>query len=388
MRILYVAYAPLSRAGAVPVHVGAIAGGLAKRGHRLTILAPSFAAPFDLDGVETVFLRSKIEIAQGWARAAARWIAKRRGDFDLIYIRDFYNGNAVAAAAKRAGLPSVLEVNGLVRDELEGHSLRFRLMGILDWRYSLRRRLRLVDGVIAVSPELTELLSRLSGDESKFYFLPNGVDLGLYPNPEETDKRSLRAELGLPLETPLIGNVGSILPYHLESPIVEVVESLSEHREDLKCLIVGGGPAEGAFREKVESSRARDRFILTGRVSQEKSAKYIRALDVAITWSLPKTARFGWPVRLSSFAAAGTPTVAPDWGVYKIFAEHGALLSADGGTAESMTKAVNNLLSDKELSEKLSKDGRDWAKEALGWDAVVSGTEAILEGIVKSNNRG
>ncbi len=385
MRILYVAYAPLSKQGAVPVHVGAIAGGLAKRGHEVTIIAPEFAKPFELEGVEVVFLRSRIGVAQGWARAASRWIDKRKRDFDAIYHRDFYNCNRVIGRAKKAGIPTVLEVNGLVRDELDGYGLTVWVAGTLDWRFSLRRRLGLADSVIAVSPELRDFLANLNGDESKFHFLPNGVDLGLYHF--DKDKRSIRAELDLPVEGELIGNVGSILPYHLESPIVEVVEMLSKNREDLRCLIVGGGPAEDEFRAKVDSSSVRDRFIFTGRVSQKKSARYIGALDVAVTWSTPETARFCWPVRLSAFAAAGVPTVAPDWGVYRIFEENGALISAAGGTAESTANAVDRLLTDKKLAEKISHNGRKWAENALGWDSVVDRTETILKGIVKPNNR-
>jgi len=377
VRIAYVAYAPLSRQGAAPVHVGAVVGGLARLGHSVTILAPEFAKPFELEGVDIRFLSARPCKAPVWAKKAGNWIAERRDELDAVYVRDFYNGNAVLTAAKRANLPVVLEVNGLVRDECKA------LAGRLDWGYFLKRRIRMADAVIAVSPYLVDVIKQFDEDGEKFHFLPNGVDISLFDN--LPDKSAVREELELPANSPIIGNVGSILPYHLGSPIIDVVGLLADEFPDIACLIVGGGPSESDFRAMVAESPHAGRFIITGEVPNERSVRFIRALDVAVTWTNPRASESCWPVRLSSFACAGTPIVAPDWGVYNIFAERGAVLPAKGGTAQSTAEAIGQLLRDEALRQKISRAGIDLAREEFSWISIVSETNEILSKVIKKN---
>ncbi|GEM_PF-1863371 len=385
MKILYVAYTPLCKHGAAPVHVGAIAGGLAKRGHSLTLIAPELAKPFALDGVEVVFLQSRLEKAAIWARSAAEWIGASAREFDLLYLRDFYFANPVLKAAEGIGLPVVLESNGSAKEETKAENLRNRSIALLDWYLYQKARLRAADQVVAVSPELAKALSALDEDKAKFHFLPNGVDLDLYN--DKADKSLLRAELGLPVEGILIGNVGSIFPYHIESPIVQVVEGLASRFPDLRFLHVGGGPAEEAFKQKISASKKPDRFIIKGRVSPEQSAKFVQALDVAVTWTTREAGIYCWPVRLSAFAASGIPIVAPDWGVYGFFAERGALIPAHGGTAGNMIEAVETLLKDKNLHQITSENGRKLAESELSWDSIVEKIETILNEAINSKRR-
>ncbi|MCK5833530.1 glycosyltransferase family 4 protein [bacterium] len=383
MRVLYVAYAPLSQQGAVPVHVGAIAGGLASRGHSVTIIAPEFAKPYSLDAVEVKYIPSNISKAPFWARTAGRWIKDNRKSFDIAYVRDFYNGNKILLDAKKAGLPVILEVNGSAKDEAKRASLKSKAAALLDWYFSLKKRIHISSGVIAVSPELGKTLAGFDPNPNKTHFLPNGVDINLYNH--QIKKSILREKLGLPNDGPLIGNVGSILPYHLDSPIIEVVEKLALSFPKIKCLIVGGGSAENQFRKKIESSRVTNKFIVTGRVSQNESVNYIRALDIAVTWSAPLTARLGWPMRLSTYAASAIPIVAPDWGVYNFFAEKGALVPAKNGTAEATVDAIRSLLMNKKYADNVAENGRKLAETELGWDVIVEKTERIMLNAINSN---
>jgi len=382
MRIAYVAYIDLSKSGAGPIHIGAIAGGLAKLGHDVTLFVPEWAKPFELNNVEIRWVPHRIPTVMGWSFAAAQKLRKEAGAYDIIYMRDFYSGVQVLKEAARSGIPSLLEVNGSVRAEMLSvpRMSKGRLIAKLDWAYFLERKLELADKVIVVSPNLIEELAPKCGNAEKFVFLPNGVDLNLFT--PANDKAALRRELNLPENAMIVGVVGSMLNYHIESPIIRAVEILIERFPDLICLFVGGGPAESRIREKVAASEAAENIRIIGRVPVERSAKYISALDVALAWSTKETAENGWPMRVSAYAACGVPGVAPDWGCYLYCEKKGSLLTATGGNAEAISETVARLLDNPELAGHISRKARNWAENELSWDKITKKTERIMAELI------
>ncbi len=249
----------------------------------------------------------------------------------------------------------------------------------LDWSYSLKRKLKFADKIIVVSPNLIDELAPKVENQEKFVFLPNGVDLDLFKPAD--DKANLRHKLDLPERTPVIGVVGSMLSYHIESPIINAIELLVKQFPELICLFVGGGPAEEQIKKKVAKSKATKNIRIIGRVPVEQSAKYIATLDVALAWSTKESAINGWPMRISAYAACGVPTVAPDWGCYQYCKNKGSLLTASDGTAKAIAETTAKILNNPELACKIGKRARTWAEDELSWKEITEKTEKIIMGI-------
>ncbi len=377
MRIAYFAYSDLSKPGAAVIHVGAIAGGLAGKGHSVDLLAPELCGDTEIEGVNIIRLKQKQRSVIGWARCAAEWL-NSNNNYDAIYIRDFYFCNPVVKAAKELGISVVLEVNGHVGMEKSSGPISFkhRLFAEIEWRFYFKKRINKVDKIVAVAPGLIEKFAHIAGGNDKFALHPNGVDTELFS--PATDKEILREELGIPPGSPLIGVVGSVLPYHVETPLIEAFELFLDEFPRACLIFVGGGPGLSKLKEHIHNSTARNSITAVGPVDVAQSAKYTASLDLALAWSIRTTAENGWPVRLSAYSACGIPIVGPDWGTYLYFAELGVLKAVDGNSPKAFAEAAGEILKDSELTENMGQKGREHAVQNLSWEIIVQKTENLL----------
>jgi len=386
LRIAYFAYADLSKPGAPPIHVDAIAGGLASKGHEVSLIIPDRCGPFEIDSVKTVRLSHKTPTSIGWAGSAGRWLSENANQFDIVYLRDFYSSNAIINNAKRNHLPSVLEINGNVGKERSSGPipLRYRILAEIELNFYLKKRLKKADKIIVVAPGLIDELAPKAGGREKFELHPNGVDTALFAPSD--DKKLLRRELGLSENGPLLGAVGSILPYHVECPLIEAIEELSRDFAGLSFIFVGDGPGREDVEKKIDNSSIKNRIKMIGPVDIEQSAKYIASLDLALAWSTSETAASTWPVRLSAYSACGIPIVGPDWGTYTFFQDAGVLQAAEGGTAIAIAQVASRILRNPEIAEEMSRKGRKLAIEQLSWNSIVDKTELLLSKLSKTRN--
>ncbi|HDR90624.1 MAG TPA: hypothetical protein ENN75_00090, partial [candidate division Zixibacteria bacterium] len=219
MRIAYFAYTNLNNHGAPRIHVRAIAEGLADKGHEITLIVPAGFGGIEHENIRTVEISSRPHHTVFWSMKARTWLAKNRDNFDIVYLRDFYNSTPIAKASKAAGLRIVIEVNGSLKNEISvsAEKFKYRMIGNIDRYFYLRRRFKIADVIIAVSPGLIDEYAPFAGGREKFSFLPNGVDIDLFA--PSAEKEILREELDLSRFKPLLGAVGSILKYHIESPV-------------------------------------------------------------------------------------------------------------------------------------------------------------------------
>lgn len=384
MRIAYFAYTNLNNPGAPRIHVRAIAEGLADKGHEITLIVPAGFGRIDHENIRMVEISSRPHHTIFWSKKVRSWLAKNRDSFDIVYLRDFYNSTPIAKASKAAGLPIVMEINGSLRREISvpEEKFKYRLMGNIDLNFYLKRRFKIVDRIIAVSPGLIAEYAPFAGGEDKFSFMPNGVDIELFAPVAE--KQNLREDLDLGRFKPILGSVGSILAYHVDSPIIRAVERLAERYSSLGFVFVGGGPGKEELKKIADQSPARDRIVFRGPVSIEESAKYIASLDIAVAWSTDETAQGTWPVRLSAYSSGGIPIVGPDWGTYLTFEEVGALKTAKDGSYTNIADAVAEIIETPEIAEKMSRAGRKYAVENLSWESIVNNTEKILFDLVNN----
>lgn len=384
MRIAYLTYTDLRVHGAPRIHVSAIVMGLADLGHEITLVVPVGFGGIEHDNVRKVEIEQKPLISLLWARKAAKWLSENAGDFDVVYERDFYNSASIAKSAVRANLPFVLELNGSLKAEksVSSEKPRYKLWNSLDLYFSVEKRLKLADRIICVAPGLIDEYASITGERGKFALHPNGVNTDIFVPVEE--KAVIREELGLSHFKPLLGAVGSILPYHVDSPVIPAMEILAERYPHIGFVFVGGGPGKEKLMAVAQASSAGDKIHFRGPVSAEDSARYMAALDVAVAWSSEETAAGTWPVRLSAYSACGVPVVGPNWGTYRIFERAGALKTVNGADTNSIADAIAEIVENSNLSAEMSRAGRKFAVENLSWKTIVDKTELILHEIVNN----
>lgn len=123
---------------------------------------------------------------------------------------------------------------------------------------------------VAISPYVARYVTERSQVPAhKLHTIVNGVTLRPSPPPEET--RRLKAELGIPASSPVIGNIGRLFnEYKRISDIIEAFASLDPNEyEHPPYLVIGGaGPDEKMLKELGAKLGVDDRIVWLGYVSE------------------------------------------------------------------------------------------------------------------------
>jgi glycosyltransferase involved in cell wall biosynthesis len=169
-------------------------------------------------------------------------------------------------------------------------------------------------------------------------------------------------EVASPAEPPEVLYVGRLSPEKNVDTLVEAVG-------DLNLVVAGDGPL---------------RALVPGALGAVPHREVERLLERASVLVAP-CEREGFGLAAAEAMAFGRPVVA---------ARGGALLElvADGETGllvpprdpRALREAVERLLADPELRERLGREGRARARERFGWDAVIEQTLAVYRDAVAS----
>ncbi len=283
-----------------------------------------------------------------------RALADRRPDF--LYTRHARNDVGALAAARRAGVPSVLEVNCL----FTGPGYReFEPMALERVSVALERRaLVLATHRLAVSTPLAEHIAALAGTTA--IVLPNGADPGRF-DPDRATPAGVRARFGLGTAF-VIGWSGVLREWHG----LELLLDALAHVPDARLLIVGDGPARLAIEAHAAARQVADRIVITGRVAHAAMPDYVAAMDVAVV--ADDRTGVASPMKLLEYMAMGKAVVAPRLANIGDLVEHEAtgLLFAPGDVT-ALGAAIRRLASDDVLRTRLGREARLVIEHTRNW---------------------
>jgi glycosyltransferase involved in cell wall biosynthesis len=292
---------------------------------------------------------------QAYNAVAYRRLSRAIRDFrpDFLYERYAANTFAGLAAARRHGVPFVLEVNSPLALEKEQHDgLFFRRL-----TRSIERRLCTgADVTIAVTGVLARILEEGGVPAGKVVVMPNGVRRGFGL---EGDGAAFRRELGIPEHAVVAGFVGWFRAWHGLEKLVESVASPAWREANLHLVLAGDGPAMPALRELRTRLGLEDRVFLCGSVPRGRIESALAAFDIAVQ---PAVTSYACPMKILEYMAAGRAIVAPG-------SDNVRELLVDGETArlcpggpdpctEDLAMAVLELAGDGELRRRLGEAAR------------------------------
>ena len=181
-----------------------------------------------------------------------------------------YNWGAMDGAMAAVGckVPVLHHEDGFNADEAK----RFKRRRVW-WR---RRLLPLTHRVIVPSVYLEKLAVELwKLKPEKVQRIPNGIDPARF---EAADgNAALRAELGIPQSSCLIGFMGHLRPVKNAARLLEAAAPLAEEH-DLHLLIIGDGRERSALELLAAEPPLRGRVHFTGHLEDPRS--HLRAMDI------------------------------------------------------------------------------------------------------------
>ena len=211
---------------------------------------------------------------------------------------------------------------------------------------------------------------------------PLPLDPAIYrPRGTEEDRRLIpRAEGEV-----VIGYVGRIVEPKGLRTLAAALPSL----RDLpwKLVVIGKGDFEETFRQLLADGGVSDRVAFLGFVPHEETPRYLSAFDTLV---VPSETQPNWKEQfgrvITEAMACETPVVGSSSGEIPnlIGKSNGGLVFPERDPVE-FAKALRQILTDKDLRQKLGEDGRKWVEREVSLSAVAKKMADTFENVTGSD---
>lgn len=294
---------------------------------------------------------------------------------DVIHVHSpFVTGSLALRLRRRTGAPVVFTHHTLYH--LYAHYARLPRRLVRWWtRRHVAGFCRQVDAVVAPSRAVAQLVRQLYGAEGLLRVVPTGLDLRPFA---QAPREPLRQRLAIPPRAPVLLHVGRLAPEKNVAVLLEALFQVLQALPDAHALVVGGGPLEAWVRRQAAGSPSSGRIHVAGPVAPEEVPAWYAAADLFITASTTETQGL---VAVEAMAA-GLPVVAPDaFGLRDVVADgrSGYLVPArDQTLAQALAEAALRLLQSLDLRQAMARAAR---QEAARYDIreTVSALLALYE---------
>ncbi len=202
--------------------------------------------------------------------------------------------------------------------------------------------------------------------------VPTGIDTGLF---RPGDKKEARMRLGLDPAIPVIGIVATLRSWKGHSYLIEAFARLAD--KDTKLLIIGDGPQRRAINDQISALGLNGRVVTPG--NQQEVLPWLQAMDVFV---LPSYANEGVPQALMQAMACGLPVVTTPVGGITEAVENGTTgILVEPRRADVLQAAIQRLLEDVQLRDRLGKAAERFARENFSAEAMLDSMEILFRTI-------
>ena len=311
-------------------------------------------------------------------------------DFDIVHSQmQFYVGVLAHSVAKRQNIPHITTVHTLYTELIDDYPLMVTA-GIIALTAALpivlrtkpilptpsREQLRTMskeaiketfshqgwrltaafankcDACISPSKHLARILIDEGGLTAPCYVRPNGIDTKRYRDADPADSPISKK----PGEKFII-SVARLSPEKRQKALIEALPHISDR--NVALVLTGGGPYEQDLRRRSEELNVANRVIFTGMQPSDKVASLLKQADV---FSLASYHFDNQPMTFLEAASSGLPIVYCDEQMTEGLTERNAILT-DGIEGESLARAFNDLFSNPDKLEQMSRGSLDVARE-------------------------
>jgi len=292
----------------------------------------------------------------------------RRGRYDIVHTHSSKAGILGRVAARMARVPIIVHtVHGWGFNERQSERVRNTYIRLE--RYCAR----FTDALVTVTPLMNEKGLRFGvGEESQFVTIRSGIEIDRYASPSR-DRASMRAELGIPPDAPVVGSVMRLSPPKAPHVIIEATHDLLAVHPELRVVIVGDGTQRARVEGLIRKLGLEERVILTG--LRTDVGDLLGAFDVFV---LP-TYWEGLPRVIPQAMAASLPVVASDVDGNAEIVEpgvNGLLVPPDDRAG--FARAILEILGDPATARRMGEAGRRCA-DAFHVDRMVADIEVLYD---------
>ncbi len=281
-------------------------------------------------------------------------------------------GRAAAWRERRPNLPAVIHT-------VHGLPFHDQQPGVINHAYIVAERFaaRRCHKIIGVTQAMCEAFAAHDiGRPEQFGVIPSGMDVDAFAVPPDT-RPTTRKELGIPLDAPVLGIVARLDRLKGQDDLLDILPDLLERHHDLRLLIVGGGWHRAALEKRVAATPGLEkRVIFTGLVEPARIPSLLSAMDVH---ALPSYQE-GQPRTMVQALLAGVAVVGYDaGGIGEVCRDDETGLLVPAGDRATLSAAVDRLLCDVPLRNRLANQGRAFARGRFDSRNMVAAIERVYE---------
>ena len=279
----------------------------------------------------------------------------------------------VGHAARRVGRPYAVVL----------HGSEVTVPGRLPMARSiLARVLRGASLVICAGNYPAAEAERAAGCTLPTVVVPPGVDTDRFRPLDEAERASVRRELGLPVDAPLVVSVSRLVPRKGMDTLIRSAARLGRTESDLVVAIAGSGRDRRRLEGLVASTGAPVRLL--GRVPEELLPGLYGAGDVFAMlcrsrWGGLEQEGFG--IVFLEAAAAGVPQVAGESGgaAEAVAHERTGLVMGRPDAVEQVARTLSDLLGDRERRTEMGREARRRAEAEFSYDVLARRLRAGID---------
>ena len=307
--------------------------------------------------------------------------AQPLGHYDAVHSHYWLSGQVGALARDRWGVPLIHSMHTMAKvknDALaEGDTPEpeGRIIGE-------EQVVAAADMLIANTDlEAKQLINLYDADPGRVEVVHPGVDLTVF---RPHDKGAVRRELGLPGDAHVLLFAGRIQPLKAPDVLLRAVAVLLERRPELRSRlvvpVVGGPSGSGlehpeALADLSHSLGLREVVRFVPPVAQSELSRWCAASDLVAVPSYNES--FG--LVAVEAQASGTPVVAAAvGGLTTVVRDEVSGLLVDGHGAEAWADALERLVTDAELRDRLAEGALDHAS-GFSWELTADRTLDVYQ---------
>lgn len=211
---------------------------------------------------------------------------------------------------------------------------------------------------------------------TKVAVIRNGVDTRRFAPKSADEVASLRRELGIHTDTPVVGIVAALRPEKNHESFLDLATRVTGQWPGVQFLIVGDGPCRGSLEQYAARLELQKNVRFLG--MRNDIPRVLAALDVFVLTSHNEAN----PVSILEAMSTGKPVVATNVGsVHEVVSDGQTGFLVPAGDAATLADRTLQLLKDPRLAQSMGAAGRATVDARWSIQEMVNRYAGLIESV-------
>jgi glycosyltransferase involved in cell wall biosynthesis len=240
-----------------------------------------------------------------------------------------------------------------------------------------------VDLILALTPQLSQYVTRMGAKETKIKILPEGVDTDLFR--PGCDCSQLRKKWGVREQDFIVFFMGTLFEFSGLDAFLYRFPELIKQIPEAKLLIVGDGPQRPKLERIAAGLRLKEQVVFTGFQPYETLPQYINLATICINpFLITKATADVFPAKVLQYLACGKGVIATPLPGMKsvILGEQQGIIYAN--SADDIIREIISLPKLAKRRKLLEETGLNYVRQVHSYNKIAKELETMLLQVVES----